>query len=241
MAIPRFYCPGPWSADHPVELPETVVRHATSALRLREGDALILFDGQGHEYPGILQREGKRLFALLGPGTTPPRESPLAITLVQGISSGDRMDYTLQKAVELGVNEIIPVFMKRSVVRLSDERLARRHAHWQAIVVAACEQCGRNHLPTVAAPCDFDRWLEARSDRLMLLLDPEAPNSLRTLTPPTGPVCLLAGPEGGFDPLEHRAAMACGATGIRLGPRVLRTETAAVAALAAMQVLWGDF
>lgn len=241
MAIPRFYCPGPWPAHRPVELPETVARHATSALRLREGDPLTLFDGQGHEYPGTLQREGKRLFAILGPGTSPLRESPLSMTLVQGISSGDRMDYTLQKAVELGVSEIVPVFMKRSVVRLSDERLARRHAHWQAIVVAACEQCGRNHLPSVAVPCDFDRWLGTPPRDLMLLLDPEAPDSLRTLGAPTGPVFLLAGPEGGFDPTERHAAMARGATGVRLGPRVLRTETAAVAALAAMQVLWGDF
>lgn len=241
MAIPRFYCPGPWPADHLVELPETVARHATGALRMREGDALTLFNGQGHEYPGTLQREGKRLFAVLGPAATPLRESPLAMTLVQGISSGDRMDYTLQKAVELGVSEIIPVFMKRSVVRLSDERLARRHAHWQAVVVAACEQCGRNYLPTVAVPCNFEPWLGAPREGLLLLLDPEAPDSLRTLTAPTGPVFLLAGPEGGFDPLERRAAMACGATGVRLGPRVLRTETAAVAALAAMQVLWGDF
>jgi 16S rRNA (uracil1498-N3)-methyltransferase len=241
MAIPRFYCPGPWSAARPVDLPETVARHATSALRLREGDALILFDGNGREGSGFLQRDGKQLYATLTECRDISRESPLAITLVQGISSGDRMDYTLQKAVELGVNEIIPVFMKRSVVRLSDERLARRHAHWQAIVVAACEQCGRNDLPTVATPGDFDRWLSAPSERLMLLLDPEAPDSLRTLTIPTGPVCLLAGPEGGFDPLERRAVMARGATGIRLGPRVLRTETAAVAALAAMQVLWGDF
>lgn len=241
MAIPRFYCPGPWFADHPVELPETVARHATSALRLRDGDALTLFDGQGHECLATLRREGKHLVAILGPVTTPLRESPLAITLVQGISSGDRMDYTLQKAVELGVNEIIPVFMKRSVVRLSDERLARRHAHWQAIVVAACEQCGRNYLPTVAEPCDFNRWLDAQTGNLMLLLDPEAPDSLRTLTAPASPIFLLAGPEGGFDPLERRAVMARGATGVRLGPRVLRTETAAVAALAAMQVLWGDF
>ncbi len=241
MAIPRFYSPGPWPANRPIELPETVARHATSALRLREGDALTLFDGHGHEYPGILQREGKHLFAVLGPCATPLRESPLTITLVQGISSGDRMDYTLQKAVELGVNEIIPVFMKRSVVRLSDERLARRHAHWRAIVVAACEQCGRNHLPTVAAPCDFNHWLGNPPGDLMLLLDPEAPDSLRTLPPPAGPVLLLAGPEGGFDPTERHAAMARGAAGVRLGPRVLRTETAAVAALAAMQVLWGDF
>lgn len=224
-----------------MDLPETVARHATGALRLREGDALIVFDGQGQECPGFLQREGRRLFAILGPAARPLRESPLTMTLIQGISSGDRMDYTLQKAVELGVSEIIPVFTKRSVVRLSDERLARRHAHWQAIVVAACEQCGRNYLPTVALPCSFEHWLEAPREDLLLLLDPEAPDSLRTLTTPAGPVSLLAGPEGGFDPTERRAAMARGATGVRLGPRVLRTETAALAALAAMQVLWGDF
>lgn len=241
MAIPRFYVPGPWRTDHPIRLPETVVRHATGALRLREGDALAVFDGAGHEGIGELMRDGANLFARVSTYSEASRESPLSITLVQGISSGDRMDYTLQKAVELGVHAIVPVFMRRSVVRLSEERLVRRHAHWQGIVVAACEQCGRNTLPSVAAPCAFDPWLASAPPHLTLLLDPEAADSLRTLAAPKGPVILLAGPEGGFDPSERRAILAHGGTGVRLGPRVLRTETAALAALAAMQALWGDF
>lgn len=241
MAIPRFYCPVSLVSGTAVELPEPAVRHAIGALRLRDGDALALFDGQGVECIGTLQRDGKHLLAVLTSCTTLSRESPLSVTLVQGISSGERMDYTLQKAVELGVARIVPVFMKRSIVRLTDERLTRRHAHWQAVVVAACEQCGRNHTPEVMAPTDFFNWLPTHPPGLTVLLDPEEKRGLRDLSPPTGPVTLLAGPEGGFELNERKAALAAGATGIRLGPRVLRTETAAVAALAAMQVLWGDF
>jgi 16S rRNA (uracil1498-N3)-methyltransferase len=245
MAIPRFYVPGPWHTDHPIDhliaLPETVARHATGALRMREGDALSVFDGLGRAGTGELMRDGKSLYAKVSAYAETSRESPLDITLVQGISSGDRMDYTLQKAVELGVRAIVPVFMKRSIVRLSEERLARRHAHWQGIVIAACEQCGRNTLPAVAAPCAFDAWLASAPPHLTLLLDPEAADSLRSIKAPSGPVILLAGPEGGFDPGERRAITAHGGTGVRLGPRVLRTETAALAALAAMQALWGDF
>lgn len=241
MATPRFYTSAHLAAFSRVDLNETIARHAQSALRLREGDALTLFDGVGCECDGFLQRDGKQLYGALTECRTVSRESPLDITLVQGISSGERMDYTLQKAVELGVTRIIPVFMQRSVVRLDGERLLRRHAHWRGVVVAACEQCGRNHLPEVAVPVEFTDWLRSRPDAPALLLDPEAEHALSQGPHPGNTLALLAGPEGGFDPRERAAAFKAGCIGVRMGPRILRTETAAVAALAAMQILWGDF
>lgn len=238
---PRFYCPAPLGADAPVELTEALARHAAGALRLREGDALTLFDGRGVECLGHLARDGKRLYARLERCEAHSRESPLPVTLVQGISSGERMDYTLQKAVELGVTRVVPIFMKRSVVRLADARLERRHQHWQNVAIAACEQCGRNHVPEVIEPQDFTAWLAQPPAPLFLLLDPEGDRGLRDLPPPAAGITLLAGPEGGLDRAEREAAIKVGAVGVRLGPRVLRTETAALAALAAMQALWGDF
>lgn len=245
MAQPRFYLPLALAAGQAVALDPERARHAVSVLRLREGDRVCLFNGDGREFHGCLFRDGKILGVQLDAEHAPRRESPLAVTLVQGISSGDRMDYTLQKAVELGVQAIVPIFTKRSVVRLSDERLARRHTHWQNVVSAACEQCGRNVIPEVSAPQDFAPWLEqTRPQRPLshtLLLDPEAEQTLRDRPAPGAPLTLLAGPEGGFDPGERHALLAAGCTGVRLGPRILRTETAAVAALAALQALWGDF
>jgi 16S rRNA (uracil1498-N3)-methyltransferase len=241
MAIPRFYLPARLADHSRVDLNDTVARHAQGALRLREGDALILFDGEGRECTGFLQRDGKQLYAALTECRESSRESPLDITLVQGISSGERMDYTLQKAVELGVSHIIPVFMQRSVVRLDNDRLPRRHAHWRGVVAAACEQCGRNHLPEVANPMAFADWIKNRPSVPTLLLDPEAKHTLSQLQNSGSTWTLLAGPEGGFDPRERDTALNAGCIGVRMGPRILRTETAAVAALAAMQTLWGDF
>lgn len=240
--MPRFYCPSPLHVGRTVSLPPEVARHALGALRLRDGDAVILFNGDGHEYHGVLQvRDGARVN--LNAQLSPPRESGLELLLAQGISSGERMDITIQKAVELGVRGIQPLSMRRSVVRLAGEKLEKRRVHWQAIVAAACEQCGRNVLPMVAPISDFMLWQREQSAQpaLRVMLDPTATASLAALPPPSGPVVLLAGPEGGFDPEERTRAVAAGFIGVRLGPRILRTETAALAALAAMQALWGDF
>ena len=245
--MPRFYCPLPLQVGQRISLPDAVARHAIGALRLREGEAVTLFNGNGYEYDGVLaahasvREAGVQLLA----SQSPDRESPLRVTLAQGISSGDRMDITLQKSVEMGVMAIQPLNMRRSIVRLSGEKLEKRRAHWQAVVVSACEQCGRNVVPEVLPILDFADWRRAQSDssELRLLLDPEAEMSLSKLTAPEleAGVTLLAGPEGGFDPVERVGATAAGFVGVRLGPRVLRTETAALAALAAMQVLWGDY
>ena len=243
--MPRFHCDLPLAPGHVVALPDAVARHAVGVLRLRAGEAVILFNGDGAEYHGVLESVGgKGATARLLERREPARESPLQVRLAQGISSGERMDYTLQKAVELGVAAIQPLTMRRTVVRLSEEKAIKRRAHWQGVVHAACEQCGRNVPPAVAEIREFVAWqrgLGGEDGTLKLLLDPEAELGLHDLPPPTSPVLLLAGPEGGFDPSEHKLARAAGFRGLRLGPRVLRTETAALAALAAMQAVWGDF
>lgn len=229
-------------AGRRVALPDDVARHAVGVLRLREGDDVILFNGDGSECVGQLYKSGKGAEVQLKSACSPERESPLHITLVQGVSSGERMDYTLQKAVELGISAIQPVMMKRTIVRLDDEKRIKRRQHWQGVVISACEQCGRNHVPEVAPILDFHTWLADRSqqDGIRFLLDPDATLRLKDLPPPEGPVTLLAGPEGGYDQAEREAALRHGFTGLSLGPRILRTETAALAALAAIQSRWGD-
>jgi 16S rRNA (uracil1498-N3)-methyltransferase len=240
--MPRFYCPLPLHVDGVVTLPDAVARHAIGALRLRDGEAVTLFNGDGAEYAGILRTGGRASVRLLARHAQ-DRESPLRVVLAQGVSSGERMDLTLQKSVELGVAAIQPLMMRRSVVRLSGDRAARRRAHWQAVVVSACEQCGRNRIPEVADIVDFDVWRRGwrPAAGVGLMLDPDAPLGLGELPRPEGQITLLAGPEGGFDPAERALARQAGFVGVRLGPRVLRTETAALAALAALQALWGDY
>jgi 16S rRNA (uracil1498-N3)-methyltransferase len=212
-------------------------------LRLDAGDALTVFDGEGREYAAVIERLGKHGVSLrLGEPLAVDRESPVAVTLAQGISSGERMDYTVQKAVELGVAAVQPIAAERSVVRLSAERAAKRVAHWQAIAVAACEQCGRNRVPRVGPVLSLTDWLAAApADALRLTLAPGRALTLHELERPRASVALLVGPEGGLSPREQADAAAAGFRPLRLGPRVLRTETAALAALAAMQVMWGDF
>ncbi len=242
--MPRFHCAHPLAPGCQIELPPEAARHAVGALRLRTGDPLTLFNGDGAEYPGALELRGRCAFVRVSGRREPERESPLRITLAQGISSGERMDLTLQKAVELGIGAIRPLMMRRTVVKLAGDRVARRLRHWQGVVIAACEQCGRNRVPEVEPVEEAMAWLdsaEVAGSACRFLLDPEAEAGLGGLPSPSGPVLLLAGPEGGFDPAERRAALAAGFRPLRLGPRILRTETAALAALAAMQTCWGDF
>lgn len=243
MPISRFYCPEPLASGARAALPEQAAHHAAKVLRLREGDVLTLFDGQGGEFAAVVEQLGKR-DVIVRVGAHRPREceAPLAVTLAQAISAGEKMDYTLQKATELGINAIQPLDSERSVVKLSGERAEKRVAHWQGVVVSACEQSGRNRVPAVAPIRRYADWLgEAGKDGLRLMLSPDATQSLRDLPAPDLPVTLLIGPEGGFSENETAAAKVCGFTPVRLGARILRTETAALAALAAMQALWGDF
>jgi 16S rRNA (uracil1498-N3)-methyltransferase len=242
MSAPRFYLDQLLAPGARFSLPPGPARHAARALRLAEDDVVTLFNGRGGEYSARIERIHKDEVAVSITGfANIERESSLRVILAQGISSGERMDYTLQKAVELGVAAIQPISARRSVVKLAGDRADRRVAHWQGVVASACEQCGRNQVPTVAAPLTLVNWLGARSGARLLFLSPLADTRLADLPVPTATDCLVAGPEGGFEADEIAALRAAGAIPVRLGPRVLRTETAALAALAAMQTLWGDF
>ncbi len=242
MSPPRFYLDQTLAPGARFSLPPGPARHAARALRLGVDDAVTLFNGRGGEYAARIERIHKDEVAVAVTGFAEiERESRLQIRLAQGISSGERMDYTLQKAVELGVAAIQPIAAKRSVVKLAGERADKRVAHWQGVVASACEQCGRNRVPEVASPLPLAQWLGGHGGGRLLFLSPQAERRLAELPPPAGIDCLVAGPEGGFEADEIAALKAAGAIPVRLGPRVLRTETAALAALAAMQTLWGDF
>ena len=242
MNLPRFYCREALAPGAHIDLPEPVARHAVRVLRLPPGAPVILFDGRGGEYEAHIERiERDRVVAALGAWRDVERESPLAVTLIQAVQAGEKMDFTVQKAVELGVKEIVPVDSRRSVIRLSGERAARRVAHWQGVAAAACEQCGRNQVPLVASLAKLEQWLaRPATGALRLILAPDAPQALVDL-PLAKEVQLLIGAEGGLDPQEVVAARQVGFTPVRLGPRILRTETARLAALAALQAAWGDF
>lgn len=245
--IPRFHCPQPFAPGAPVDLPAAAAHHALKVLRMKAGDPLVLFDGRGGEWRGTLAA------SKVGPGGTArvalheyvdrDCESPLAVTLAQGLPAGDKMDWVVEKCVELGVTAIQPLAAKRSVMKLSAERMERRSAHWSHIAAAACEQCGRNRVPPVAPVLDLPQYLAAAKaqNAVRLMLAPGAATALREVARPAGPVILMVGPEGGWEEGEMQAAQAAGFHLLQLGPRVLRTETAGIAALAALQALWGDF
>lgn len=224
-------------------LPQEAAHHVAHVMRCKVGDALTLFDGRGGVREARITAVARGGVDIqVGPLRLESRESPLSVVLVQALSSGDRMDYTVQKSVELGVQEIHPVISARSVVRLSGARAERRVQHWQSVAISACEQCGRNVVPPVMPLLTLSQWLAtSQSPALKLILAPEADLRLAALPRPVGPVWLLAGPEGGFTPEELADAEVAGFRSLSLGPRILRTETAAVAGLAALQTLWGDF
>jgi 16S rRNA (uracil1498-N3)-methyltransferase len=242
MRLNRIYCPGPLSEGLEVDLPPAGAYHVARVLRMREGAPLVVFDGTDGEYRAeIVRVEGDQVRVKLAHHTPGTAESPLKITLVQGISRSERMDWALQKATELGVAAIAPVLTARSVVRLDDKQAAKKQDHWRAIVIGACEQCGRTRVPTVAVPTTLRNYLaNTRKEGLRLVLSPSAPGSLAGLASLPMKVELLIGPEGGLDDDELTAARAAGFMPVRLGPRVLRTETAAVVALSVLQALWGD-
>lgn len=239
--MPRFFLTAKLLPRQNIPLPDKVVRHL-HVLRCRIGEEITLFNGDGFAYPAVLQTLEKRAATALVCGKNPSEnESPLHIALVQAVSSGERMDFTLQKSVELGVNEIIPVESERSIVRLSGERAGKRVARWQEIVVAACEQSGRNTVPNVHPLQSYRECLRQLPDAgARLLMSPNQAKSLHSLPVPRS-VIFMVGPEGGWSDGEEKLAFAAGFQAVRLGGRVLRTETASLAAIAAMQTLWGDF
>jgi 16S rRNA (uracil1498-N3)-methyltransferase len=242
MRLTRVYCEGPLATGAEVELPAAGAYHVARVLRMKEGAALRVFDGAGQEYQAEIARAaGDSVTVRLAEPAAPANESPLKITLVQGVSRSERMDWTLQKATELGVAAIAPVLTARSVVRLDEKQAQKKQAHWRGIVIGACEQCGRARIPAVSAPLTLREYLASvRKEGLRLVLSPSAPGSLAGLASLSNKIELLIGPEGGLDDDELISAQKAGFMPVRLGPRVLRTETAAVVALSVLQALWGD-
>jgi 16S rRNA (uracil1498-N3)-methyltransferase len=227
-----------------LDLPQEAAHHAVRVLRLRAGDEIVLFDGRGGEYPARIEAiERSRVAVNVGAHRAVERESPLEVTLVQGVSSGERMDITVQKAVELGVRAIQPVLAEKSVVKLDAERAEAKREHWRRVAISACEQCGRNRIPDIWPVISLPEYCRAaRPAAIRLLLSPSGQAHLRQAIPRLEQTLALAvGPEAGFSASEEELLMATGFRPIMLGPRVLRTETAAPAALAALNALGGDF
>jgi 16S rRNA (uracil1498-N3)-methyltransferase len=252
MTLPRFYCPGEISTGQAMELPASAAHHASRVLRLERGAKLILFNGNAGEFLSVIVHIGKNSVSVIAEKHLDiERESQLAITLAQAVCASEKMDWIVQKAVELGVGRIQPLATKLSVIKLTGERAERRMNHWQQVAVSACEQCGRNRIPQVLALTSLHAWLgiQANDDRnnvpadSCFILSPAAKRGLRDFPrySPSAEINLLVGPEGGFTADEEAAALVAGFAPLRLGARILRTETAALAAIAAMQTLWGDY
>lgn len=234
---PRIYLDVPLQQNDEVSLEEAAAHHLSRVLRLREGDSLTVFNGRGGEWDAEFL--GKRRVRLRGFSDV-ERESPLMVTLVQGVSSGDRMDYTIQKAVELGVAAIQPLMTKRGVVKLEGNRAEARVEHWRRVVISACEQCGRNRIPELRPLVDLPVYIRDSKDQVPRLLLSGQGTTIREFQL-NGTATIAAGPEAGFAPEEQAALERAGFVKASLGPRVLRTETAALAALAALNALRGDF
>lgn len=244
MSAPRFYCPPPLPLGTNAELPPDAAHHASRVLRLRVGDAVQIFDGQGNALDASIDAiNGKHVLLDKLQTVADAGTSRLHIHLAQAMCSSEKMDWVIQKATELGAASIHVVQTQRSVAKLSEERAGKRNAHWNNVAIAACEQCGRNTLPAIHAPLELDTWLAAQtaSTHKKFILLPEGASALHEQTGVDEHVTLLIGPEGGFSNDEALMAQRAGFIPIRLGSRVLRTETAAIAGIAALQTLWGDF
>ena len=242
MSSPRFYQPTDITSGKTLTLDERAAKHATRVLRLRPGDDITLFNGEGGEYAAtIVQTDRNSTRVNVTAHHTIERSSALSIVLAQAVCRGERMDFAIQKAVELGASSIVPVLTERCVVQLNGSRVAQRMTHWHGVIVSACEQCGNNRLPLLQPVKTLETWLEEEHHGLGILLDPRADAVLSSLTPPPAGISLLIGPEGGLSAIEIQRAQASGFSAVRLGPRILRTETAGVAVIAATQALWGDF
>ena len=240
--MPRFYVDFVLSPDSVVELPDNVVHHL-NVLRVKNTEEIVLFNGNGKAYPALPEvLEKRRASVRILREEATDNESPLNITLVQAVSAAERMDFTLQKSVELGVAEIRPVISERCVVRLSGERAEKRVARWQEIVVSACEQSGRNIVPKVLPLTTYAQALQQLpQETTKLLMSLNRAQKLSDVRPQSGKVVFMVGPEGGWTEKEEQQAFDAGFQSVTLGKRVLRTETASLAAIVAMQTLWGDF
>lgn len=241
MPVPRIHCELRLGPGAQFTLAPEAAQHVAKALRLKAGDALVVFDGRGGEYDAAIQRiDRDRVDVKVAGFREADRESRRAIGLVQGLPEADKMDWIIQKATELGVAWIQPVVCERSVVRLAAERAARREAHWRRVAVAASEQCGRTRIPEVRGTLSFQNWIAVPAETARWLLLPGAPPLAAREAPPAS-LELLVGPEGGLSERELELAASRAFEPVSLGPRILRAETAPVAALAAIHALWGDF
>lgn len=243
MRLTRVHVDQALRAGSEIALPEGPATHLARVLRLGVGDACVLFNGDGHDYPARIVALGKReLRVAIDAATAVERESPLRLVLLQGIARGEKMDLILQKATELGVAELRPLWSQRSEVKLDEARAEKRLAHWRSVVASACEQSGRARVPEVVAPLALSAALAALpAGGLRLILDPDGELAFSTLSVDAdAPVHLAIGPEGGWSPLDREQLRAAGFAGLRLGPRILRTETAGLAAIAALQARFGD-
>ena len=241
MRTVRIYHPGVYNLHDLIELSEGASRHVARVLRMHPGDILTLFCGDNREYSAMITTATKRHVTVRIESVQPiDRESPCVVHLAQGIAKGDRMNFIIQKAVELGVASITPLLTQHGAVRRDSKQLAKKHAQWEAIAISACEQSGRNIIPRIHPPCPFDTYLETCSSKIKCMLDPAAESSWEKGSAKQGDIALLIGPEGGFDAHEIKEAKAASFHGIQLGPRILRTETATLAALSVLQALEGD-
>ncbi|HVI25833.1 MAG TPA: 16S rRNA (uracil(1498)-N(3))-methyltransferase [Xanthomonadaceae bacterium] len=242
MRVMRAFVEQPLAPGMELALPEDAAAHLVRVLRLREGDGCVLFNGDGHDHPATIMAVGKREARVRIDGRVAvDNESPLRITLVQGLARGEKMDLILQKATELGVAAFVPVASERSEVRLDPDRVDKRLAHWRSVVRAACEQSGRARVPEIAPPLPLGAALAGLPAGVRFLLDPAATRAIDA-SALTGGACVLAiGPEGGWSPRDRGQLRDTGFIGLRLGPRILRTETAGLAAIAVLQALHGDF
>ncbi|UYK81952.1 16S rRNA (uracil(1498)-N(3))-methyltransferase [Xanthomonas sacchari] len=242
MRLTRCHVELPLHAGAELSLPEDVANHLLRVLRLREGDPCVLFNGDGCDYPAELLQAGKRNASVrIGAAQPVDNESPLAITLLQGVARGEKMDLILQKATELGVAAIVTVWAERTEVKLDAARVDKRVAHWRSVVISACEQSGRARVPQLSAPLALADAARAAADSpCRLILDPQGEQRLRSLAIGGAAATIAIGPEGGWSPRDRATLEAAGFVGLRLGPRILRTETAGLAAIAALQAHHGD-
>ena len=255
MTFPRFYYPDQINVGESIELPPGAMHHAVNVLRLEKGDKVTLFNGKGGEFLAFIKSISKvATFVSIDKYSIVEHESPLQITLAQSICTNMKMDLIVRKAVELGVNNIQPILAKRCLVKLSGKRELKRVLHWQQIVISACEQCGRNRVPQVLSPVTLSSWLD-RQGAMQKELNNEATGKLYFMLSPASKMglhnfskilsvtelTLLVGPEGGFTSDEDAVALTAGFSSLRLGSRTLRTESAALAAIAALQTIWGDY
>lgn len=242
MRTTRIYTEQPLTAHTVIELGKDAARHLVTVLRMKSGDSVSLFNGEGGEFPGeIVSATPKSVTVQLAGHDSSDRESPLKTLLGIGISRGDRFEWVLQKATELGVTEIFPLYTERTEVKLRGEREEKKQRHWQQIMISACEQCGRNRIPVLHSPLNLRDWLATTAD-IKLLLHHRSDLSLQSLSGiKPASAALLIGPEGGLSEAEIQLGLDTGFQALTLGPRVFRTETAPIAALSIFQGMWGDF